>query len=43
MLLKMLMNPVISVGLAFVVICLVVGFILSNKGYKNFKKLEKGC
>lgn len=32
MLLDMLMNPVISMGLFFVVVCLVVGFILSNKG-----------
>nr|DAM57343.1 MAG TPA: Cytochrome c oxidase subunit 1 [Caudoviricetes sp.] len=30
MLLEMLMNPIISMGLIFVVVCLVVGFILSN-------------
>lgn len=30
MLLEMLMNPVIAVGLVFVVVCLVAGFILSN-------------
>jgi len=30
MLLEMLMNPIIFVGLVFVVICLVAGFILSN-------------
>lgn len=32
MLLEMLNHPVISIGLVFVVVCLVVGFILSNKG-----------
>lgn len=30
MLLEMLMNPIISIGLAFVGVCLVAGFILSN-------------
>ena len=32
MLLEMLNHPVILMGLVFVVVCLVVGFILSNKG-----------
>ena len=32
MLLEMLNHPVIFMGLVFVVACLVVGFILSNKG-----------
>lgn len=30
MLLEMLMNPIISIGLIFVVVCPVAGFILSN-------------
>lgn len=37
MLLEMLNHPVIFMGLVFVVVCLVVGFILSNKGCKNLK------
>lgn len=32
MLLEMLNHPVIFMGPVFVVVCLVVGFILSNKG-----------
>lgn len=32
MLLEMLNHPVIFMSLVFVVVCLVVGFILSNKG-----------
>lgn len=32
MLLEMLNHPAIFMGLIFVVVCLVVGFILSNKG-----------
>lgn len=32
MLLEMLNHPVIFMGLVFVVVCPVVGFILSNKG-----------
>lgn len=30
MLLEMLMNPIIAVGLVFVIVCLIAGFILSN-------------
>lgn len=30
MLLEMLMNPIIFMGLVFVSVCLVAGFILSN-------------
>lgn len=32
MLLEMLNHPAIFMGRVFVVVCLVVGFILSNKG-----------